>query len=319
MDTSAPLQPKRKFGKARSVCWTLNNYTDADVAALRLYAGECKYLVFGYEVAPTTGTPHLQGYVAWDNSRSVDKFMTIFKTKGVHVELTQGSARQASEYCKYEDYPENQKPNKYEEFGKLPVQGGRMDWERALRDLETGATILDVVHDQPHMAVYQRSLRDLKGMMLKPKHREVNVIVLIGNAGTGKTRYAYDNYPDLYSKPRGDWWDGYTGQETILLDDYYGYLPYSLLLNVLDRYPLQVPIKGGFVHAQWDTVIITSNKPPTQWYREGLTPALRRRLNNIFLVTNTNEETELTPWNPPPPSQSSPPSRSTSCTDDPHA
>ena len=33
---------------------------------------------------------------------------------------------------------------------------------------------------------------------------------------------------------------------------------YVQLLKVLDRYPLQLPVKGGFVYAQYTTVIITS-------------------------------------------------------------
>lgn len=298
MATSVP--ETKKWGKARSVCWTLNNYTDADVAALRMYATECKYMVFGYEIAPTTGTPHLQGYVAWENPRSIEKFMKIPITKGIHVEKTRGSPLQASNYCK-ED-------GKFEEFGELPAQGARTDWESAHKMLKEGADVTAVIEAQPSLLPCQRALREFKAMLLKPLHRDVNVIVLIGGAGTGKTRYAYDTYPDLYSKPRGEWWDGYSGQKTILLDDYYGYLPYCELLRVLDRYPYQVPVKGGFVYAQWDTVIITSNDPPQLWYKSmGLTPALRRRIVNTFSVESIDGVSSFTPLfeeappSPPPP------------------
>jgi len=290
MATSVPgaVPEKLKFGKARSVCWTLNNYNDADVAALRMYASECKYMVFGYEIAPTTGTPHLQGYTAWENPRSIDKFMKIFITKGVHIERTRGSPLQASDYCK-ED-------GKFEEFGELPNQGVRTDWIEAHDMLLKGEEITEVINLHPHLLPCQRALREFKNLLLKPLHREVNVIVLYGDSGTGKTRFAYDKYPDLYSKPRGDWWDGYTGQKTILLDDYYGYIPYCELLRVLDRYPYQVPFKGGFVQAQWNTVIITSNKAPPLWYKDlGLTPALRRRITNCFYLTSIDGTTTQLP------------------------
>jgi len=288
MATSVPVP--EKFGKARSICWTLNNYKQSDVESLRFYASQCAYLVFGYEIAPTTLTPHLQGFVAWENPRSIDKFMTVFITKGVHVERTRGTAKQASDYCK-ED-------GKFEEFGTMPHQGSRTDWHAAITQLKNGAAITDVIEEQPHLLPCQRALREFKTMLLKPLHRDVNVIVLIGGAGTGKTRYAYDKYPDLYSKPRGEWWDGYTGQKTILLDDYYGYLPYCELLRVLDRYPYQVPVKGGYVFAQWDTIVITSNESPERWYSKGLTDALRRRLNNIFVVSSIDNETVLSPHSP---------------------
>lgn len=52
--------------KKRRWRWTWNNYTEADVKALMQpweLHNSIDYLVFGYELAPTTGTPHLQGYV----------------------------------------------------------------------------------------------------------------------------------------------------------------------------------------------------------------------------------------------------------------
>lgn len=283
MATSVPFHQS----KSRSCCWTLNNYTDADIAALRVYASEVKYIVFGYEIAPTTGTIHLQGYVAWSNPRSIAAFMKIPVTTGIHVEPTRGTPLQASTYCK--------KDGKFEEFGTLPAQGARTDWESAHRMLVAGASVTDVIESQPSLLPCQRALREFKTMLLKPMHREVNVVVLIGDAGTGKTRYAYDNHPDIFSKPRGDWWDGYTGQKAVLLDDFYGTIPYCELLRVLDRYPYQVPVKGGFVQAQWDTVIITSNDSPVGWYQKGLTPALRRRFNKVFLVTSIDGRSTLEP------------------------
>ena len=44
-------------------CFTYNNYTEPGEAALKTWLAEnCKYAVYGHEVAPSTGTPHLQGY-----------------------------------------------------------------------------------------------------------------------------------------------------------------------------------------------------------------------------------------------------------------
>lgn len=270
MATSVPC-------RARSVCFTLNNYTESEVEAIRVLASKSKYLVFGYEEAPTTGTKHIQGFVSFQNPRSIKEIKKEISER-VHLEVAKGSATQNRVYCT--------KDGKYEEFGELPTPGKRSDWTQAVEDLQSGVSVDQVISTFPHMLPAQRALREFKNLLLKPKHREVNVIVLYGEAGTGKSRYAYEKYPELYSKPRGDWWDGYTGQSTILLDDYYGYLSYSELLRVLDRYPYNAQIKGGFVWAQWDTVVITSNKPPSKWYSQGLTPALRRRLNKVFYVSS---------------------------------
>lgn len=275
MATSVPAVPA-KLGKSRAICWTLNNYNDDEIKSLKLLAPSCKYMVWGYETAPQTGTPHLQGFTCWDNPRSIDKFKSEVSTR-LHIEKMRGTHKQASDYCK--------KEGKYEEFGELPAQGSRTDWCVAVEQIVSGAPVEEVVVAQPQLLPGIRALERFKAMLLKPKHRDIEVIVLYGDAGTGKSRYAWDNYPDLYSKPTGDWWDGYVGQETILLDDYYGGIQYSEFLKVLDRYPYQVPVKGAFVHAQWNRVIITSNKSPDLWYQRGLTPALARRLHKIFCLS----------------------------------
>jgi hypothetical protein len=50
------------------------------------------------------------------------------------------------------------------------------------------------------------------------------------------------------------------------LDEFNGTIKYTTLLRMLDCYPLQLEIKGGMVAFNPDVIIITSNKPPNQWY-----------------------------------------------------
>lgn len=289
--TSVPADDYREFWKgkkSRHACFTLNNYNDNVVDVLRHYATKCKYLVFGYEIAPTTGTPHLQCFVCWDTPRSVLKFHDdIWEKEKFHIETTlKGTHKQAADYCKK---PESKDPAKpapgYEEFGEIPRQGERTDWCVAVSEIKSGTPVEEVIENQPQLLPCIRALETFKSRCLKPLNRDVEVIVLWGDAGSGKSRWAYENYPELYSKPPSKWWDGYTGQTTVLLDDFYGYIQYTELLNVLDRYPYHAEIKGGYVWAQWNRVIITSNKPPEEWYNKGLTQALRRRLHKIFFYS----------------------------------
>lgn len=275
MATSSPA-PK-ELGRAYGCVWTMYEY-EGLMPSLRDYVDKnCTYAVWGEEICPKTKRPHLQGYVHWENKRSLAAFSKAYKN--CHVEIPRGSPRQNRVYCT--------KEGKFEEFGVLPTQGHRTDWDKAVQDIKDGREVADVICDQPQMIVAQRALREFKAMLLKPLHREVNVICLIGDAGTGKTRWAFENHPDLYKKPVGDWWDGYTGQKTILMDDFYGWIKYHDLLTLLDRYPTNLPVKGGYMWAQYDTVIITSNKMPQHWYKDlGLTPALRRRLKKVIYYTS---------------------------------
>lgn len=50
--------------RVKRFCFTLNNYNDDDLEKLKEYAQQwCQFAIIGKEIAPTTGTPHLQGYM----------------------------------------------------------------------------------------------------------------------------------------------------------------------------------------------------------------------------------------------------------------
>lgn len=298
MATSVPVVPE-KLGKARGVPFTLFYDDEKDLEPLIKYANEndC-YMVFGYEICPTTQRKHAQGYVHWENPRSLQKFKDCISKK-LHLTLpVQGSADQNRAYCL--KLPPHGPPNeRFFESGECPRQGERSDWKAALSQVMRGTDIIDVIQDQPHLLPCVRQLERVQTLRLKPRHREVEVVVLYGAPGTGKTRYVYDNFKDIYSKPRGDWWDGYIGQEVILLDDFYGYISYSELLRVLDRYPYQAAVKGSFVQAQWTKVFITSNKPPSEWYSTPLDQkALERRIKKIVFY-NINGTPQECSWQGP--------------------
>lgn len=86
----------------------------------------------------------------------------------------------------------------------------------------------------------------------------------------------------------GLWWDGYSGQKVVLIEEFRGQVQLQKMLQVLDKYPLRLEIKGGSVPARYELVIVTSNTRPEDWYpdnpqkpgatREPERKALARRL-----------------------------------------
>lgn len=288
----APKGKKTLKGRSRHTLLTWNNYTPDNVSWFKSYIErECDYGCFAEEVAPTTGTPHLQGYVHWENPRSLDSFhkATLRKTHlGDEHGRTDGSADDNRKYCLGLVEKKGNTPNPtFWEHGTLPKQGERTDWRTAVDSLKGGMGVCEVIDEQPQLLPCIRALERYNAIKSKSIHRDIRVVVVYGAPGTGKSRAAWDLYPDLYVKPDGDWWDGYEGQDVVLFDDFYGGVKISTMLKWLDRYPLLLPVKGGFVPARFTKVILTSNTHPSTWYSGEFIPedvlnAFKRRIHAVL-------------------------------------
>lgn len=115
-----------------------------------------------------------------------------------------------------------------------------------------------------------------------PNWRNVDVHVFYGKTGTGKTRTVME-MKDIYKLDMSNniWFDGYTNQKNLLIDDFYGWIRFGQLLNILDGYKLRLDKKGSFGWAHWNNVYITSNKHPSNWYNNltvDQVEALNRRI-----------------------------------------
>nr|WAE43155.1 MAG: replication associated protein [Cressdnaviricota sp.] len=90
--------------KARNFCLTLNNYIENDVEQLLEFfrsKKNCKYII-GREVAPTTGTKHLQIYCSFVNPISLNTLKNMKLSNKAHIEKAKGNQNQNFKYCSKE-------------------------------------------------------------------------------------------------------------------------------------------------------------------------------------------------------------------------
>lgn len=97
------------------------------------------------------------------------------------------------------------------------------------------------------------------------------VLTLIGETGTGKSRWTRETFPDAFylpfAKSSGTYWDGYEGQSCVVIEEANGgRFSYNQLLSLLDRYPFQVSIHGGQCQFTSRVIVFTSNHHPNDWY-----------------------------------------------------
>ena len=85
-----------------------------------------------------------------------------------------------------------------------------------------------------------------------------------GSTGTGKSLAASTSAPDAYWKSaNGKWWDGYEGQDDVIIDEYRAdFCKFDELLRLFDRYPLKVEVKGGYVEFVSKRIFISCPKHP---------------------------------------------------------
>lgn len=248
-----------------------------------------KYLIIGKETCPDSARDHWQCYVEFSNAKSISSAQRCLGlSTGTHFEKRKGSAFQASEYCK--------KEGNFQEFGLAPSKpqpGRRTDLEEIRDKLADGTPMLDIANKyfgafcRNHRA-FDRYMQLAAAKSAYAQRDDIKVSVYWGLTGTGKTMSAFQEDPDLYkwSPSEGtQWWDGYVGQKTLLIDEFDGKLKLQYLLAILDRYRLQLQVKGGFTHANWSRVIITSNLDPDGWYSEEppeCRSALDRRISEVI-------------------------------------
>lgn len=183
-------------------------------------------------------------------------------TESTHAEPTRSVA--AKEYV----WKEESRDGEQFEFGELSFErNSSTDWDAVLSGAKTG----DLTGVPADVVVrYYGNLVRIGADYAVPLALERECVVYWGPTGTGKSRRAWTEAGlDAYSKdPRSKFWFGYRNQENVVIDEFRGGIDVAHLLRWLDRYPVQVELKGSSRVFTSRRIWITSNLHPSDWYPE---------------------------------------------------
>lgn len=227
------------------------------------------------------------GYVHWQlvvGARKPIRLRTIRSIFGnsVHAEPTRSKA--AEDYVWKDD---TRIPNTQFEVGQKTLQrNSKKDWESIKTSAKNGQ--LEQLPADIYVKHY-RTLKQIEKDHLRPIAIEREIIVYWGPPGIGKSRKAWDEAGlDAYPKdPRTKYWDGYQGQENVVIDEFRGGIDISHILRWFDRYPVIIETKFGATVLKAKKIWLTSNLNPRDWYKdldEDTKGALLRRLNIIHMI-----------------------------------
>lgn len=285
-----------------------------------------KYLVYQLELSSDTRQLHVQGFVSWKGQKTPATTANFFG--GIDKECFQRMKKGATpwdnkRYCTkccdvcHEkgldgDCTRCARVWGPHEFGEIPtaVDKPTGDQSRLETFIETLKEKGMVEAREADPSTYVRSHSGLDKLWSVyqadkiPQVREVTVYVACGTSGAGKSYWAQTwdtrehtfSVPDIRKAERLNL-DGYQGERTLLIEDYDGAIEFRSLLKMLDVYKAQFNTKGAMVWGAWDTVLITTNVHPSQWYDDRMDPwgledksPLKRRIHYIFMFSGVWEK-----------------------------
>lgn len=208
------------------------------------------------------------GYLHWQiclGLRRKGSLSNIKETFGdsLHAELAYSAG--AYDYVWKED---TAVPNTRFELGeRLLNRSSSQDWDK-IWDSACEGRLMEIPSDI-RIRCY-RTFRSIAADYSRPVGMERTCSVFWGKTGSGKSRRAWDEAGEsAYTKdPRTKFWTGYQGEENVVIDEFRGGFDVAHLLRWLDRYPVNVEIKGASVPLCAKRFWITSNLHPGLWYPE---------------------------------------------------
>ena len=256
--------------KFKGWCFTINNWTPEDLQAV-YDCSRVRYFVLGKEVGES-GTPHLQGYIYFESQRTLTAVHSDIPR--AHLEPARGTPQQASEYCK--------KDGDFEEHGELPHSQERKGidekarWKR-VRELALENNLADIDDD-----IFVRYYGTLKRIAqdhqrLPDPITDLDFHWFVGASGTGKSRTAREENPMYYEKNLNKWWDGFTDQPCVIIEEWHPSVVPALcqmLKKWCDHHPFSAETKGGTTCIRPKKIIITSNYTMEECFSQDLTGLL---------------------------------------------
>ncbi len=226
------------------------------------------------------GTYHTHLYIYAENPL---RFSAIKKRfEGGHFEMARGTSQQNRDYVfkkgKWikDKKAETNLSETQEESGDCPVeaQGYRSDIHDLYALIKEGLSDYELIELNPAYMDRLDRIRKVRQMILSEKYRntyrKMKVEYIFGDTGAGKTRGAYERFgEDLYRVTDYEHpFDGYMAQPILVFDEFRSALiRIQDMLNYLDGYPLELPARYGNKVACYTQVLILSNLPLEQQYK----------------------------------------------------
>ena len=221
-------------------------------------------------------------------SSSPMRFGTVKKRfPTAHIDRANGTVQDNRAYIRKEgkwadtDKSETRVEGTFKEFGELPDEASEKSpkYAKLLQCVKEGMSNKEILAIDPSFAFHLEHIdklrQDIRFEKYLTENRFIKVHYLWGDSGTGKTRSIFEKHPAeeicriTHYPARGNvQFDAYKGQSVLVFEEFHSEIPISMMLNLLDIYPLMLPARYHDRIACYLTVYITSNIPLEEQYKD---------------------------------------------------
>lgn len=261
--------------------WCFTSY-DVEKEPFADFRDKVSYLVYGRETCPETGRKHLQGYVAFKNRQ---RMSAIKKMDGrSHFERMRGTSAEAADYCK--------KDGDFSEFGVLPPpRAANLGFPEAVELAKAGdyAAMLDKC---PGLYVRYKANFEALRVMDTTELSDSCGVWISGPPRCGKDYAVRQLGKSLFNKALNKWWDGYAGEDYVLLSDVditHGVWMANFLKIWMDRYAFTAEIKGGSMKIRPKKIFVTSNYSLSEVFSGHNYDAIAARCHQMSFTSDVTE------------------------------
>lgn len=239
------------------------------------------------------GNPHLHAWLEWE---------TPFYTRNPHIfDYKNAHPNIGQMLDKYKNKRSNALNYMLKEDENLFSKGIDIEnWKYTCKNktkyicedlIKEKINLKDLVEKSPNLLYnYNKLKTNLASFKLdKSENKNIfktsNNLWIWGMPGSGKTYYATTTYPNHYIKLQNKWWDGYNGEEVVILDDLNDKSMGYYIKIWADNYKCKGEIKNGTIPLEFKMFIVTSNYMPRAIFKEDpiLQLAIARRFKFITI------------------------------------
>lgn len=277
-------EPHQSDVVSKSWVFTINNYTDDDIKWIQTLEEFCPTLLVAKEVGEQ-GTPHLQGEITFASAKRWSGMKKMHPTW--HFEKKNSK-----------DFTYTLKFGNDMVVKKHTQPGQRNDLQETATIIREQGLVAAALAKPEVFMKYHSGMQSYYALTLphRDRHNPPTVYWWHGKAGTGKSaaavEFAEERNLDYYVKDNSQWWNLYTQQPVVILDDFNASKwDFRDLLKLLDRYRLQVQVKGGYMPFNSPFIIITCEFSPQRiWGQDANTlEQVTRRCTEIRLFEKVSQ------------------------------